>query len=66
LAISFAVPPRLSGIALRQPSTISGASFAVISVSIKPGAMALQRIFREPNSKATDLVKPKIPALEAA
>lgn len=38
----------------------------VISVSINPGATALERIFREPSSSAIDLVKPIIPALEAA
>ena len=66
LAISSGVPPRLSGIASRQPFTVSSGKEPVISVSIKPGAIALQRILREPNSKATDFVKPKIPAFEAA
>jgi len=37
----------------------------VISVSIKPGAIALERMPREPSSSATDLVKPMMPALEA-
>ena len=31
----------------------------------KTWAIALQRIFLEPNSKATDFVKPMIPALDA-
>ena len=37
----------------------------VISVMINPGATALARIFLDPNSLATLLVKPIIPALEA-
>jgi hypothetical protein len=40
--------------------------FEVISVSINPGAIALQRILREPNSSATDFVNPITPAFEAA
>ena len=38
----------------------------VISVSINPGAIALQRMFLEPNSSAIDLEKPITPAFEAA
>jgi len=38
---------------------------AVISVIMKPGAMAFERIPREPNSLAIDLVNPIIPALDA-
>ena len=37
-----------------------------MSVSIKPGAMALQRTLRLPSSAAIDLVKPMIPAFAAA
>jgi hypothetical protein len=47
--------------ALRASSGI----LAVISVIIKPGAMALERIPLEPNSRAIDLVNPIIPAFEA-
>ena len=36
------------------------------SVSMNPGAITLLRMFREPNSSATDLENPIIPALEAA
>ena len=54
---------RVSGVWLPSiPSTTLGSSAPVISVSMKPGAMALQRMPREPSSKATDLVKPIIPA----
>jgi hypothetical protein len=35
--------------------TTSSFNLAVISVSINPGAITLQRILRDPNSKATDL-----------
>ena len=59
-----AVPILFKGI--MPTSWLSSLSiFAVISVSIKPGAMALQQIPRPANSRATDLVKPIIPALEA-
>ena len=66
LATSSGVPPLFNGIASRHCCTISSGSFPVISVSIKPGAIALQRIFRDPNSSAIERVNPKIPALEAA
>jgi hypothetical protein len=33
---------------------------------MNPGAIALQRTPREPSSRATDFVKPMIPALDAA
>jgi hypothetical protein len=36
-----------------------------MSVSINPGAITLLLIFLEPSSRATDLEKPIIPALEA-
>ena len=65
-ATSSTVPPRFNGIASLQPCTIFSSRLAVISVSIKPGAIALQRIFLDPNSRAIDLVKPIIPALLAA
>ena len=62
----LAMPPRLSGIPARHPATTSSESFAVISVSIKPGAITLQRMFRDPSSRAIDFEKPIIPALDAA
>ena len=65
-ATSTVVPPRFNGIVSLQPCTTSSLSLAVISVSIKPGAIALQRMFLDPNSKATDLVNPITPAFEAA
>ena len=46
--------------------TTSSGSLAVISVSIKPGAMAFTFIFLPANSFAADLVSPIIPAFEAA
>ena len=65
LATSSGDPPLLSGIVSRQPCTVAGSSFSVISVSMNPGAIALQRMLLDPNSRATLLVKPRIPALEA-
>ena len=44
LATSSAVPPRFNGMASRHCFTVSSGNAAVISVSIKPGATALQRI----------------------
>ena len=41
-------------------------SAAVMSVSMKPGATALQRMFFPASSLATDLVRPMTPALKAA
>ena len=64
--MSLGVPPLFKGISLRHCSITFSSSFSVISVSIKPGATTLLLIFLDPNSKATDLEKPKIPALEAA
>ena len=66
LATSSGVPPLFKGIASLQPLTTSSFNFAVISVSMKPGAIALHRILREPNSNAIDFVKPFIPAFDAA
>ena len=66
LATSSGFPPRFKGIPLTHSAFTSSLRLYVISVSIKPGAMALQRMFLEPNSFATDFVKPIIPALEAA
>lgn len=65
-AISSGDPPRLSGILLRHPCTTSSGKLPVISVSIKPGAITLERILRDPNSRAIDFENPMIPALEAA
>ena len=65
LATSAGVPPLLRGIEFLQFSIIFSSNFLVISVSIKPGAITLQRIFLEPNSNAIDYENPIIPALEA-
>ena len=45
---------------------VFSSSTAVMSVSMKPGAMALTVMPREPSSLATDLVKPMRAALLAA
>ena len=37
----------------------------VIGVSMNPGQIALTRIFRDPTSRATARVKPRMPALAA-
>jgi hypothetical protein len=37
-----------------------------MSVSMNPGAMAFAVMPREPTSRASDLVNPRIPALAAA
>ena len=37
----------------------------VIGVSMNPGQIAFTRIFREPTSRATARVKPRMPALAA-
>ena len=66
LATSSTVPPLFRGIPLRHCFMVSSGSFSVISVSIKPGAMTLVLILREPNSKAIDFEKPIIPAFDAA
>jgi hypothetical protein len=60
------LPARFRGMASRQVCTVFSSSLAVISVSINPGATAFDRMPREPNSRAMDLVNPMIPALEAA
>ena len=65
-ATSSAVPPRFKGMLSLHPATTFGSNASVISVSMNPGAIALLRIFLEPNSKATDFVNPMIPAFEAA
>ena len=65
LAISSVLPPRFNGMLSLHPCTVASSKPAVISVSIKPGAITLQRMLREPNSKAVDLLKPIIAALEA-
>ncbi len=51
------------GIGGTRPSFTFSLSTAVMSVSMKPGAMALQVTPREASSLATDLVRPTSPAL---
>lgn len=55
LATSSGVPPRFSGMASRRNClTVSSLRTPVISVSMKSGAIALQRGAGYPNSRATD------------
>src|ERR1022692_3731911 len=62
-ATSSAAPNRPSGMRdLYVVWTASGKT-DVISVSIKPGAIALTRRPREPNPSATDFVRPSTPGL---
>ena len=65
-ATSSALPNLLRGIAESICFFISSFNTSVISVSIKPGAIALTVMPRAPSSLATDLVIPITPALEAA
>ena len=65
-ATSSGVPPRFNGMVSIHPFLTFSSNVSVISVSINPGAMALQRMFREPNSLAILLVNPIKPAFEAA
>jgi hypothetical protein len=55
-----------SGVPILLAGPISGCNPAVISVSIYPGHIALTLILRCPSSTANDLVRPRMPALEAA
>ncbi|MNH35068.1 hypothetical protein D3C79_957200 [compost metagenome] len=57
---------RFKGIDSAHFATCSGGNTSVISVLIKPGQTTFARILREPSSFAIDLVKPMIPAFEAA
>ena len=66
LAISSGFPILRSAILLAMALRASSGIFRVMSVSISPGAMALQRMLRRPISLAIDLVKPIMPALVAA
>src|SRR4051812_15753399 len=65
LAMSVSVPVRPSGIIFKTWSFISCGRSLVISVSIQPGATALQVMEREPTSRAMDMVSPMRPAFEA-
>ena len=65
-ATSSQVPNRPRGIERRNSSWSLAGNFAVISVSMKPGATAFTVIPREATSRATALVNPRMPALVAA
>src|SRR3990172_709052 len=65
LAISEVSPLRPSGINPTIPSLRFSGTVSQISVSIYPAATALTVILREATSRASDLVKPIWPALEA-
>ena len=65
-ATSSGSPPRRIGMSVTNCLSVSSGSALVMSVKIKPGAIALARIPRAPSSLATDFVRAMIPALEAA
>ncbi len=65
-AMSSGVPRRSSGIPALSVVRASGVIAAVMSVSMKPGATTLARMFRDASSLAIDLVMPISPALLAA
>ena len=58
-------PRRPSGIWLSSAAFWASGSTSVMSVAMKPGAMQLTVIPREPTSWASDLEKPIMPALDA-
>lgn len=59
------MPPRRSGMVFAHASLTSSLSAPVISVMMKPGAIQLARMPREPSSLAVDLASPIMPALDA-
>ena len=65
-ATSSVVPGRFMGMRLHQVSISSLGTSAVISVSMKPGHTTLTRMLRVANSLAQLLLKPMMPAFEAA
>ena len=65
-ATSSACPARFIGMPESQSCRAFSFTSPVISVSMKPGAMAFERMLRLPNSNATDFVNPTMPAFEAA
>ena len=64
LATSSGEPPRFNAISLVLSARVSGGKVSVISVSIKPGQMEFTVIPDLAVYQASDLVKPRIPALE--
>ena len=64
--MSSAGPNQPIGICFKMSAFNSSFSSDVMSVSMKPGAMALTVMPRDANSRATDCVKPISPALLAA
>ena len=65
LAISFGSPKRANGICFNISALISSVNLSVISVEIKPGAMALTVILRDASSFAVVFVNPMTPAFAA-
>ena len=66
LATSSASPQRRIGTILTISCLTSSGNAKVISVRINPGAIALARMLRAPSSLLRDLIKPMMPALDAA
>jgi hypothetical protein len=60
------LPHRRNGMVCSILSLMASGRFCVMSVSMNPGAIALARILRAPNSLLRDFISPIIPALEAA
>src|SRR4029453_5941532 len=65
-AISSGLPRRPSGVWRSAMMRTTGGSGSRIGVPTKPGQMASTRIPREATSRATERVKPRMPALAAA
>src|SRR5512138_820437 len=61
-AISSGLPLRPSGTIFTAASRVAGSMAFRISVSTKPGAIAFTVTLREATSRASDLVKPIMPA----
>ena len=64
-ATSSGVPPLLNGIVFNHSSLASSGIWFVMSVMMKPGAIQLALMLRDPISLAIDLARPIIPAFDA-
>ena len=64
--MSSGAPRMPRGMFLMRASLAASGMASVISVAIKPGAIALQVTLRLANSFAQDFVKPMRPAFDAA
>lgn len=64
-ATSSGVPPRFKGMIFIQSALASSEIWFVMSVMMKPGAIQLALMLREPISLAIDFARPIIPAFDA-